>query len=106
MGEKEHHVHFSGGSGLGFNNIMIQPQRHGHLDAQLGFLKRHHRYHIEFSIPWNGCIHNEGKSYVPAIIVNNLNHNCRVNDVTQEKDDLRSDVSTYRHISVLIHTPI
>ncbi|KAK0183054.1 hypothetical protein PV327_001132 [Microctonus hyperodae] len=92
MGEKEHHVHFSGGSGLGFNNIMIQPQRHGHLDAQLGFLKRHHRYHIEFSIPWNGCIHNEGKSYVPAIIVNNLNHNCRVNDVTQEKDDLRLKV--------------
>ncbi|KAG8035306.1 hypothetical protein G9C98_006752 [Cotesia typhae] len=89
MGEKEHHVHFSGGSGLGFNNIMIQPQRHGHLDAHLGFLQRHHRYHIEFSVPWNKCIHVDGKSKVPAMIVDNSNLNCIVNEVSQEKDDLR-----------------
>ncbi|XP_034945037.1 uncharacterized protein [Chelonus insularis] len=89
MGEKEHHVHFSGGSGLGFNNIMIQPQRHGHLEAHLGFLQRHHRYHIEFSVPWNRCIHGDNKTEVPAIVVDNTNPNCRVNDVHQERDDLR-----------------
>jgi len=43
----EHHVHFSGGSGLRKDNdIMIQPQRHGHIDAHLGFLKLHHRLRI------------------------------------------------------------
>lgn len=45
MGDKEHHVHFSGASGLGKdNNIMIQPQRHGHIDVHLGFLQLHHRF--------------------------------------------------------------
>jgi len=43
----EHHVHFSGGSGLGKdNNIMIQPQRHGHIDAHLGFLQLYHRLFV------------------------------------------------------------
>lgn len=43
----EHHVHFSGGSGLGKDNsIMIQPQRHGQIDAHLGFLQLYHRSHI------------------------------------------------------------
>ncbi|XP_008548148.1 uncharacterized protein LOC103571681 [Microplitis demolitor] len=89
MGDKDHHVHFSGGSGLGFNNIMIQPQRHGHLDAHLGFLQRHHRYHIEFSIPWNKCIHADDKSQLPAAIVDHSSSKCTVNEVFQEKDDLR-----------------
>jgi len=47
----EHHVHFSGGSGLRKdNNIMIQPQRHGHIDAHLGFLKLHHRLRIRLRV--------------------------------------------------------
>ncbi|XP_029167650.1 UPF0687 protein C20orf27 homolog [Nylanderia fulva] len=96
MGDKEHHVHFSGGSGLGKdNNIMIQPQRHGHIDAHLGFLQLYHRYHIEFSIPWNTCTHaeKEKKEEVevppPAIIAENHNPNCHIVDLAQEKDGLR-----------------
>ncbi|XP_029163687.1 LOW QUALITY PROTEIN: uncharacterized protein LOC114935112 [Nylanderia fulva] len=92
MGDKEHHVHFSGGSGGKDNNIMIQPQRHGHIDAHLGFLQLHHRYHIEFSIPWNTCTHaeKEKKEEVevppPAIIAENHNPNCHIVDLAQEKD--------------------
>ncbi|XP_050449230.1 UPF0687 protein C20orf27 homolog [Cataglyphis hispanica] len=90
MGDKEHHVHFSGGSGLGKdNNIMIQPQRHGHIDAHLGFLQLHHRYHIEFSVPWNTCVHPEKKLTAPAIIAENHNVNCHIIDLAQDKDGLR-----------------
>ncbi|XP_043269458.1 uncharacterized protein [Venturia canescens] len=93
MGDKEHHVHFSGGSGMGKdNNIMIQPQRHGHIDAHLGFLQLHHRYHIEFSVPWNVCIHGEGQSMAPAVVVGNSNPNCSVIDFAQDKDGLRLKV--------------
>ncbi|XP_076677995.1 adipose-secreted signaling protein isoform X3 [Andrena cerasifolii] len=90
---KEHHVHFSGGSGLGKdNNIMIQPQRHGQIDAHLGFLQLRHRYHVEFSVPWNVCVHGDGKSPAPAIVTGKDNPNCRIIDVGQEKDGLRLKV--------------
>ncbi|XP_015603373.1 UPF0687 protein C20orf27 homolog isoform X2 [Cephus cinctus] len=90
MGDKEHHVHFSGGSGFGKdNNIMIQPQRHGHIDVHLGFLQLHHRYLVEFSIPWNLCIHGEGNIIAPAMIVESPNLNCRIIDFAQDKDGLR-----------------
>ena len=46
----EHHVHFSGGSSLGKdNNIMVQPQRHGQIDAHLGFLQLYHRSDFSFT---------------------------------------------------------
>ncbi|EZA47744.1 hypothetical protein X777_15493 [Ooceraea biroi] len=94
----EHHVHFSGGSGLGKdNNIMIQPQRHGHVDAHLGFLQLHHRYHVEFSVPWNTCIHPEGEKVAPALIVGNYNANCRIIDLAQEKDGLRLKIELLAH---------
>ncbi|GAB1867398.1 Adipose-secreted signaling protein [Camponotus japonicus] len=90
MADKEHHVHFSGGCGLGKdNNIMIQPQRHGHIDAHLGFLQLHHRYHIEFSVPWNTCIHPERKMVAPAIIAGNHNALCYIVLLAQEKDSLK-----------------
>lgn len=93
MGDKEHHVHFSGGSGLGKdNNIMIQPQRHGHVDVHLGFLQLHHRYQIEFSMPWNLCTHAEGKAAAPAVVAGNHNPNCHIIDFCQEKDGLRLKV--------------
>ncbi|XP_076174031.1 adipose-secreted signaling protein [Ptiloglossa arizonensis] len=93
MGDKEHHVHFSGGSGLGKdNNIMIQPQRHGQIDAHLGFLQLYHRYHIEFSVPWNLCIHGEGKTLIPAIVAGDNNPNCHIIELGQEKDSLRLKV--------------
>ncbi|KAG7200594.1 hypothetical protein KM043_001153 [Ampulex compressa] len=98
MGDKEHHVHFSGGSGLGKdNNIMIQPQRHGHIDVHLGFLQLHHRYHIEFSIPWNLCVHGEGKTVAPAVVAGNHNPNCHIIDFGQEKDGLRLKVEFLAH---------
>lgn len=91
MGDK---VHFSGVRGLGKdnNNIIIQPQRHGHIDAHLGFLRLHHRYHVEFSIPWNLCIHADGKTSVPAVIAENRNRNCYIVDFGLEKDGLRLKV--------------
>lgn len=90
MGDKEHHVHFSGSSGLGKdNNIMIQPQRHGQIDAHLGFLQLHHRYHAEFSIPWNECTHRDGKNDPPAIPTGPHNPNCRIIELKQEKDGLK-----------------
>ncbi|CAK9824342.1 UPF0687 protein C20orf27 homolog [Anthophora retusa] len=90
MGDKEHHVHFSGGSGLGKdNNIMIQPQRHGQIDVHLGFLQLYHRYHVEFSIPWNLCIHGDRKSSAPAIATGIHNLNCHIIDLIQEKEGLR-----------------
>ncbi|XP_076240644.1 adipose-secreted signaling protein isoform X1 [Calliopsis andreniformis] len=93
MGDKEHHVHFSGGSGLGKdNNIMIQPQRHGQIDAHLGFLQLHRRYHVEFSVPWNLCIHGDGKPLEPAIVTGTHNPNCHIIDLAQEKDGLRLKV--------------
>ncbi|XP_012062069.1 PREDICTED: uncharacterized protein LOC105625345, partial [Atta cephalotes] len=89
MGDKEHHVHFSGGSGFGKdNNIMIQPQRHGHIDAHLGFLQLYHRYHVEFSVPWNTCIHPDEKTVAPAVIAGSHNANCHIVDFAQEKDGL------------------
>ncbi|KAF7381555.1 hypothetical protein HZH68_015332 [Vespula germanica] len=89
MGDKEHHVHFSGASGLGKdNNIMIQPQRHGHIDVHLGFLQLHHRYHVEFSLPWNMCVH--GELLAPAVVVcNHHNPDCHIIDLMQEKDGLK-----------------
>ncbi|KAL6446255.1 hypothetical protein ACFW04_001101 [Cataglyphis niger] len=68
---------------------MIQPQRHGHIDAHLGFLQLHHRYHIEFSVPWNTCVHPEKKLTAPAIIAENHNPNCHIIDLAQDKDGLR-----------------
>ncbi|XP_014608624.1 PREDICTED: uncharacterized protein LOC106789167 isoform X1 [Polistes canadensis] len=89
MGDKEHHVHFSGASGLGKdNNIMIQPQRHGHIDVHLGFLQLHHRYHLEFSIPWNICVH--GELFAPAVVASNQhNPDCHIIELMQEKDGLK-----------------
>ncbi|XP_043488475.1 uncharacterized protein LOC122515257 isoform X1 [Polistes fuscatus] len=89
MGDKEHHVHFSGASGLGKdNNIMIQPQRHGHIDVHLGFLQLHHRYHVEFSIPWNICVH--GELFAPAVVASNQhNPDCHIIELMQEKDGLK-----------------
>ncbi|KAL0114707.1 hypothetical protein PUN28_011781 [Cardiocondyla obscurior] len=100
MGDKEHHVHFSGGSGLGKdNNIMIQPQRHGHIDVHLGFLQLYHRYHIEFSVPWNTCIHPEEKTAAPAVIAGHHNANCHIVDFAQDKDGLRYKIYyTYTYI--------
>lgn len=93
MGDKEHHVHFSGSIGLGKdNNIMIQPQRHGQIDAHLGFLQLHHRYHLEFSIPWNLCTHKDRGGTAPAIIAGNHNPNCHIIDLAQEKEGLRLKV--------------
>ncbi|XP_029047640.1 uncharacterized protein LOC114878235 isoform X1 [Osmia bicornis bicornis] len=90
MGDKEHHVHFSGGSGLGKdNNIMIQPQRHGQIDAHLGFLQLNHRYHVEFSIPWNPCTHKGGQNNPPAITTGRHNPNSHIIDLKQEKDGLK-----------------
>lgn len=90
MGDKEHHVHFSGSSGLGKdNNIMIQPQRHGQIDAHLGFLQLNHRYHVEFSIPWNLCTHRDKKSTTPAIVTGPTNPNCHIIDLMQEKEGLK-----------------
>lgn len=47
------------------------------------------RYHIEFSVPWNTCIHPEKKLTAPAIIAENHNANCHIVDLTQDKDGLR-----------------
>lgn len=91
MGDKEHHVHFSGAGSLGRDNdIMIQPQRHGHVDVHLGFLQRYHRYHVEFSLPWNTCDHGE---LAPAIIASLYNPECYIIDLTQEKDGLKLKIS-------------
>ncbi|XP_076301062.1 adipose-secreted signaling protein [Lasioglossum baleicum] len=90
MGDKEHHVHFSGGSSLvKDNNILIQPQRHGQIDAHLGFLQLYHKYLVEFVIPWNQCPHNDGKAKTPAISVGPINPNCRIIDFGQDKDGLK-----------------
>ncbi|XP_017753813.1 PREDICTED: UPF0687 protein C20orf27 isoform X2 [Eufriesea mexicana] len=98
MGDKEHHVHFSGGSGLGKdNNIMIQPQRHGQIDAHLGFLQLYHRYHVEFSIPWNLCVHRDRKSSAPAIISGSHNTNCHIIDLIHEKEGLRLKIELFAH---------
>ncbi|XP_033341979.1 adipose-secreted signaling protein isoform X2 [Megalopta genalis] len=98
MGDKEHHVHFSGGSSLvKDNNIMIQPQRHGQIDAYLGFLQLHHRYLVEFLIPWNICQHSEGKAIAPAIIVGVKNPNCHIVDFGQEKDGLKLKIEFLAH---------
>lgn len=53
------------------------------------------RYHIEFSVPWNICIHPERKLVAPAIIVENHNANCHIVDLAQEKDGLRYKIYTY-----------
>ncbi|XP_012264519.2 UPF0687 protein C20orf27 homolog isoform X2 [Athalia rosae] len=107
MGEKEHHVHFGGGSGVGKdNNIMIHPQRHGHLDVHLGFLQVHHRYHVEFSVPWNLCIHEEGKTLIPAVVVENLNSNCRVIELGHDKDGLRLKVELLAYKEKLLKEEI
>ncbi|PBC30241.1 uncharacterized protein LOC102673182 [Apis dorsata] len=90
MADKEHHVHFSGASGPGKDNkIVIQPQRHGQIDVHLGFLQLHHRYHIEFSIPWDLCIHNERNSNEPAIITEYHNPYCHIIELTHEKESLK-----------------
>lgn len=47
------------------------------------------RYHIEFSVPWNICIHTEKQTAAPAVIAGNYNANCHIVDFTQEKDTLR-----------------
>jgi len=47
------------------------------------------RYHIEFSVPWNTCIHPEEKTVAPAVIAGNHNANCHIVDFAQEKDSLR-----------------
>ncbi|XP_043469186.1 UPF0687 protein C20orf27 homolog isoform X2 [Leptopilina heterotoma] len=96
MGDKEHHVHFSGGCSVGKeNNIILQPQRHGHIDAHLGFLQLYHRYQIEFSIPWNTCIH--GEKNEPPIFTGNLNPHCRTIDLSVERDNLRLKVELFAY---------
>lgn len=47
------------------------------------------RYHIEFSIPWNKCIHLEKKPVAPAMITEKYNANCHIIDTVQDKDGLR-----------------
>ncbi|XP_015513896.1 adipose-secreted signaling protein [Neodiprion pinetum] len=107
MGEKEHHVHFGGGSGVGKdNNIMIYPQRHGHLDVHLGFLQLYHKYHVEFSVPWNLCIQDEGKTLAPAVIVDIPNTNCRVIDFAHDKDGLRLKVELLAYKEKLLKEEI
>ncbi|KZC12388.1 UPF0687 protein C20orf27 like protein, partial [Dufourea novaeangliae] len=99
----EHHVHFSGGSGFGKdNNIMIQPQRHGQIDVHLGFLQLHHRYLVEFSIPWNLCVHSEGKILAPAVITGPNNPNCHIVDLGQEKDGLKLKVEFLAHTEKIV----
>ena len=50
-----------------------------------------YRYHVEFSVPWNVCVHGEAQATAPAIIVENANPNCAVVDFAQDKDGLRCD---------------
>ncbi|XP_014219786.1 UPF0687 protein C20orf27 homolog [Copidosoma floridanum] len=98
MGDKEHYVHFSSASGVGCNNIVIQPLRHGHLNVNLGFLQIHHIYHIEFTVPWNKCVvHPDDESSEPAIPTGKKNANCRIVDCSKEKDDLRLKVELFVH---------
>ncbi|XP_012172708.1 UPF0687 protein C20orf27 homolog isoform X2 [Bombus affinis] len=68
---------------------MVQPQRHGQIDAHLGFLQLYHRYHVEFLIPWNLCTHKERKSSVPAIVAGTHNPNCHIVDLISEKESLK-----------------
>ncbi|XP_071866074.1 adipose-secreted signaling protein isoform X2 [Bombus fervidus] len=68
---------------------MVQPQRHGQIDAHLGFLQLYHRYHVEFLIPWNLCTHKERKSSVPAIVTGTHNPNCHIVDLMSEKESLK-----------------
>ncbi|XP_003428159.1 UPF0687 protein C20orf27 homolog [Nasonia vitripennis] len=98
MGDKEHYVHFSSASGAGCNNIVVQPLRHGHLNVNLGFLQIHHRYHVEFTVPWNTCvIHPEGNPAAPAMPTGEPNSNCRVIGFNQDRDDLRLKVELFVH---------
>ncbi|XP_060825712.1 adipose-secreted signaling protein isoform X2 [Bombus pascuorum] len=68
---------------------MVQPQRHGQIDAHLGFLQLYHRYHVEFLIPWNLCTHKERKNSVPAIVTGTHNPNCHIVDLMSEKESLK-----------------
>jgi len=47
------------------------------------------RYHVEFSVPWNTCIHPDEKTVAPAVIAGSHNANCHIVDFAQEKDGLR-----------------
>ncbi|KAL7300140.1 hypothetical protein TKK_0007142 [Trichogramma kaykai] len=98
MSDKDPYVHFSSASGAGCNNIVVQPLRHGHLNVSLGFLQINHRYHVEFTVPWNTCVlQPEGGSHTePAMISGETtNSNCRVIDFTRERDDLRLKVELF-----------
>lgn len=107
MSDKEQHVHFSGGCGLGKdNNIMIQPQRHGHIDAHLGFLQLYHRYHVEFSVPWNLCIDSDEKPSSPAVVVGMTNVNCRVVEFSLDKDNLRLKVELLAYKETILKEKI
>lgn len=58
------------------------------------------RYHIEFSVPWNTCIHLEGKPAAPvAMLAGNYNANCHIVDFALEKDGLRYKI---RRVTFLI----
>ncbi|XP_058797484.1 adipose-secreted signaling protein [Phymastichus coffea] len=106
MGEKEHYVHFSSASGAGYNNIVVQPLRHGHLNVHLGFLQIHHRYHVEFTVPWNVClVHPEGNPKGPAVMVGEPNPNCRVFDFSLDRDDLRMKVELAVHKERFLKEP-
>lgn len=53
------------------------------------FLHNFFRYHIEFSIPWDLCIHNERNSNEPAIITEYHNPYCHIIELTHEKESLK-----------------
>lgn len=60
-----------------------------HRNSTKKFLFVNYRYHIEFAIPWNGCVHNEDKSNAPALIVETNNPNCKIIELSEEKDGLK-----------------
>lgn len=55
----------------------------------------YYRYHIEFSVPWNTCVHPERKVVAAAIIAENHNPNCYIVDLAQEKDGLKYKIYTF-----------
>ncbi|XP_066581583.1 adipose-secreted signaling protein isoform X2 [Prorops nasuta] len=76
---------------------MIQPQRHGHIDAHLGFLQHNHRYLVEFAVPWNLCIHDEGSPKPPAVVAGEPNPNSQILEFSHEKDNLRLKIELFAH---------
>ncbi|KAJ8684300.1 hypothetical protein QAD02_020092 [Eretmocerus hayati] len=85
----EHYVHFSSASGAGCNNIVVEPLRHAHLKVHLGFLQIYHRYHVEFTVPWNTCVNQtESRPAEPAKSIAVPNSNCQIINLTQDRNDI------------------